>query len=409
MFPIPWPRGFHSLIFIPVFGLLVSVGHLRAEGPDKTLTEKTKEIAGTAEFLRSVPKRFAILKGVDLPRRRIALLVDGEGLAKEWDVSADVEIKVAGWWGRLDQLAVGDRLWVWFQTARNKQPTAVSMLADELSEQDMHGPGVTVEARAADSLTLKPVVGKSRALAASKAEVWRGREKAALAGIQVGEKVYVQSTASGARLILDSAALESRRAAQKALLRGRWLAEGLPGTVTFLHRFSGEMDVMLDHETMRWARSLKTGDKVSLPANPPIAALVKRVQPWREHTQLRLVVAAADQGDLQIGQRILLKREAPPPEVDNAQLPPDLDQPRGRAERIEWFLASIYCPCAVKGDNCTGDFYTLASCNPNGCGMPNHVRKVLGEKIDKGLTDKQIFEELLKESGPGLLRPHLLP
>ena len=45
--------------------------------------------------------------------------------------------------------------------------------------------------------------------------------------------------------------------------------------------------------------------------------------------------------------------------------------PRERAERIEWFLASIYCTCKVTNDICTGDFYTLSSCNPNGCGMPN--------------------------------------
>ena len=53
----------------------------------------------------------------------------------------------------------------------------------------------------------------------------------------------------------------------------------------------------------------------------------------------------------------------------------------------------------MKGDNCTGHFYTLASCNPNGCGMPNHMRKLIGAKIDQGLTDRQIFEQLLKEQG----------
>jgi hypothetical protein len=41
--------------------------------------------------------------------------------------------------------------------------------------------------------------------------------------------------------------------------------------------------------------------------------------------------------------------------------------------------------------------------------MPNHLREAIGEKIDKGLTDRQAFEELLKENGPDLLRPHLVP
>jgi hypothetical protein len=49
-------------------------------------------------------------------------------------------------------------------------------------------------------------------------------------------------------------------------------------------------------------------------------------------------------------------------------------RPRAREERIEWFLASIYCTCPVAGDICTGDFYTLASCNGNGCLMPKTMR-----------------------------------
>ncbi len=60
-------------------------------------------------------------------------------------------------------------------------------------------------------------------------------------------------------------------------------------------------------------------------------------------------------------------------------------------------------------DTCTGHFYTLAACNPNGCGMPKRMRATIGAKIDRGLSDRQIFDELLKERGPALLRPHLLP
>ena len=121
------------------------------------------------------------------------------------------------------------------------------------------------------------------------------------------------------------------------------------------------------------------------------------------------MVAAADLGDLTPGQRLALHMTPPPIEVDEASLPPDLDRPRAKTERIEWFLASIYCPCGVNGDTCTGDFYTLSSCNPNACGMPQHMRQVIAGKIDKGLTDRQIFEELLKEQGPDLLRQHLRP
>ncbi len=390
--------------------LIVQCPLANADDKDKkSLNEKVKEIAGTAEFLRSVPKFFATLKAADPARLQITLLVDGESLPKVWRVASDAEVKRAGWWGRVGQFKVGDRVWVWFETDRQKQPVAVSMLADELSEQEMHGKGVILEAIQGEKITLKPAVGKSRTLEATKAEIFRGAEKATLDKFKVGEKVFVQSSGNLARLILDPAAFEELRTKQKADLRKLWMDQGLPGTVVFLHRFSGEMDFMLDHEAMRWGRSLKPGDKVTLKTATPIPAVVRQVHSWRERTQIRLVVAAADQGDLALGQRVFLQMPAPSPEVDNALLPPDLERPRSKPERIEWFLASIYCTCGVKGDTCTGHFYTLASCNPNGCGMPNHMRKDLAEKIDQGLTDQQILEDLLKEAGPDLLRPHLLP
>jgi hypothetical protein len=373
---------------------------LAADEPQpKPVNEKIIEVAGTAEFLRSVPKHFATLQAVDAIHGRVTLLLEGEKLPKVWPLTPDAEVKVLGWWGRLDQLTVGDRVWVWFQMDRKKQPVAIAMLADEISQQDIHGKGVQVEAIEAGTLTLKPIKGEKRTL----------KTAAPAADLAAGSLVYVQSSGDKARLLLSPTVFETHRNEQKAALRKRWAEEGLPGTVTFLHRFSGEMELMLDHEAMRWGRSLQLGDKVSLVADPPIAAVVKYVKPWRERTQVRLVVHGADQTDLTLGQRIHLKMPVPSAEVDSAKLPPDLGRPRSREERIEWFLSSIYCTCAVKNDTCTGHFYTLASCNPNGCGMPNAVRKTIGGLIDQGLSDQQIFEALLKEQGPDLLRPHLLP
>jgi hypothetical protein len=379
----------------------------------KTLNDKVKEISGTSEFLRAVPKHFATLKGVDAAQLRVTLLIEGETLPKVWPLVADAEIKRAGWWARLDQLTLGDRVWVWFETDRSKQPRAVSMICDELSEQEIHGGGVTPEPATTHDLTLKPSVGKSRTVHADKSAVFLGSTKTTMKelweGLKKGEKVYVQTAGEGARLVLDAEAFALRKKEQQAALKKIWTDRGLPGTVMFLHRFSGEMDFVLDHQAMRWGRSLKPGDAVRLQTPVPIPAVVKHVKPWRERTELRLVVAAADLGDLTPGQRLALHMTPPSAEVEQAALPPDLDRPRDKAERIEWFLASIYCPCGVAGDTCTGDFYTLASCNPNACGMPHHMRQVIAAKIDKGLTDRQIFEELLKEQGPDLIRQHLKP
>ena len=62
--------------------LLVTLPAFAADS--KPGKDEMKEIAGSAEFLRSVPKHFATLKGMDRTRRRITLLMEGETQAREW-------------------------------------------------------------------------------------------------------------------------------------------------------------------------------------------------------------------------------------------------------------------------------------------------------------------------------------
>ena len=208
---------------------------------------------------------------------------------------------------------------------------------------------------------------------------------------------------------MDRAGLEAYRANQKKRLRLVWLEDGLPGTVGLLHLYSGEVDVILDHEAIRWGRSLVPGSKVELAATPPINAVVKSVTAQREKTQVRLVVKSFDLAEINMGQRVHLKMPAPSAEVENDVAPPGIDLPKTKEERIDWFLANTYCICGIGGDGCTGHFYTLASCNPNGCGAPNMTRKYIATKIDDGWTNRAIFDALLKQRGPQMLRPHLLP
>jgi hypothetical protein len=320
--------------------------------------KKVKAIAGTAEFLRLLPKPFATVKDIDPKARTVTLLADGEMEAKTWPLEPDAEVKVAGWWGRLDQFKPGDRVWAWLKLDRKKAPVSVVMLADEVSEWDLHG---SLRPKAAEKPKFTP------------------------------------------------AAVEEKRAAQKAWLRTRWAEEGLPGTLSFHHVFSGELELALDHEAMRWGRSLQAGDTVHLQAAPPIKAVVKAVSPWRERTVLRLVVGELESSELKAGQRLALKMTPPAEAMEASVYPPDIDRPRTKEERVEWFLASTYCTCGVSKDVCTGHFYTLASCNPNGCGMPNSRREKVRGMIDRGMTDRQIFDAILKEAGPLLLRPHLMP
>jgi hypothetical protein len=321
--------------------------------------EKIKMVAGKAEFLRVLPKAFGTVKAVDPRARTVTLLLDSETVAKVWPVAPDAEVRVNGWWGRLEQFKPSSRVWVWLKLNREKQPVAVAMLADLASEWDMHG-------------NLREGAAKQ------KPPAW-------------------------------ATDLEARRAEQQAWLREQWTKEGLPGTLTFAHVFSGELELMLDHEAMRWGRSLKSGDVVHIQADPPIQAVVKTVTPWRERTHVQLVVGELASADLQVGQRLPLKMTPPPSEVDRSPYPPDIDRPRTKAERIEWFLSSTYCVCGIRPDICTGQFYTLASCNPNGCGAPNALRQEVGDLIDKGQTDRQIWDKLLRDRGRWMTLPHLMP
>src|SRR5262245_8344777 len=99
---------------------------------------KVKAIAGTAEFLRLLPKPFATVKAVDPTARQVTLMLDGDRVAKVWPLEPDAEVKIGGWWGRLEQLKPDDRVWVWLKLDRKKNPVSIIMLADEVSEFDMH-------------------------------------------------------------------------------------------------------------------------------------------------------------------------------------------------------------------------------------------------------------------------------
>jgi hypothetical protein len=312
--------------------------------------KKVKQVAGSAEFLRLLPKPFGVVKDVDAANRTVTLLLDGDKTAKRWPVEPDAEVWVDGFWGRLDQLPKNAKAWSWLKLDKNKNPIAVAMIADETSTTMLrHDP---------DNKT---------------------------------------------PLAKDA---EAKRLAQRDKMRTLWASEGLPGTLAFNHTFSGELDVILDHEAMRWGRGLAYGDSVELNG---IKAVVKTVTPWRERTQVRLVVGELQASELKTGMRVLLKCMPPSREVDDAETPPDIDRKRSTEERVDWFLCNIYCVCGVGNDTCTGHFYTLASCNPNGCGAPNATRDELREQIKKGLSDKQIWDALLMDRGPLMLRPHLKP
>ncbi len=345
----------HSLRNVALCALLMTCVWGQTQGDESPHKShhtggKKRVVAGKADVLLTVPKKFAQVVDVDPAKRKVRLHIEGDEAPTTWQVNADAEIKIHGWWGRLTQLESKDRVWVWFDIDRQKQPTGILMLADEVSEKDIHG--------------------------ATKPDEF-----------------------------------ERLRMKQREYLRRIWREKGLPGAVSVLHKLSGEMDVLLDHEAIRWGRYLNNGNRVTLQAKgkTPIKAAVKHVRPWRERTLIRLATSSGvDQADLVLGQRVHLLVHEPPEEVQDSDLPTDIGRDRSKKERIEWFLASIYCTCRINKDRCTGMFYTLASCNPNTCGNPNTTIETLNGLINEGKSDYEILDHLRKNRGSDLLKPHLL-
>ena len=399
-----------TAMFVPA-----DVGSEDSDDSEKILREKSR-------LLRKSPKRFATFRGADPKRGEVELLMEGEEDVRVWKLDSDAELKVRGFWGRLEEFRSGDRVWAWIRLDGKKRPIRVFLLADEISEQVLHDLPWTLESvdakektiviqRSGDEpRTLK--LGASLGVDAENGEVRVSLPpsedgKSARTSVRPGDSVFVQSEGDSARVVVSVDGLGVLRDRQRTALRERWRDEGLPATVSFQHRFAGEVEVMLDHEGMRWGRFLRPGDKVEIGVEEQIESAVVEVVPWRERTRLRLAVRW-DQADFAPGQRVSVRVPEPPPEVLSSPLPSDLDRKRSRPERIDWVLSSIYCPCSIGGDGCTGMVYTLAGCNPLTCGMPNHVRKQLEGLVDEGLSDLQLFERLRKEHGEAMLRQHLL-
>src|SRR5262249_61529826 len=95
---------------------------VKKEPDPKKIATKIKEISGSAEFLRSVPKHFATLQAVDRIKRQVTILAEGDKEPKTWPLVPDAEIKALGWWGRLQDLPKDGRVWVWLKLDRKKQP-----------------------------------------------------------------------------------------------------------------------------------------------------------------------------------------------------------------------------------------------------------------------------------------------
>src|SRR5262245_17997483 len=138
-FPLSRASEMRTLVFLLLGLIAIPLLADDKKADEKKIDDKVREVAGSAEVLFAVPKKFATLQGLEPARRSVTLLCEGDKEPQSWTLADDAEVKVHGWWGRLDQLTLGDRVWVWFKLDAKKKPTAVLMLADEMSQQDING------------------------------------------------------------------------------------------------------------------------------------------------------------------------------------------------------------------------------------------------------------------------------
>jgi hypothetical protein len=364
--------------------------------PDPIAKERTS-------LLRHSLKPHAAFLGVDKDGR-VRLRLENDPQEKEWALDPEAEVRVHGTWGAASDLVVGERIWAWVRVDRKDQPRAVFMIADEISEQDIHQ--VPYSVASADPAARTIVV--KRKLDGKTEQSRTLRVAASLAMPKEGAELYLQT--AGEELVRTATAetLTALKREQTAKLEKRWRNSGLPGTVTGLHLLTGEIEVTLDHEAIRWARSLKAGDKVDLNLGKEVEASVIEIRPWYERTRVTMAAIGRDLSDVTVGRRLHLTIDAPSAEALRSPIPLDAGRPRDPAARAEWMLASTYCGCSIHGDVCTGMFYTLAACNTMTCNMPNQVRKFVRPLMEKGMSDAEIFERMEKEFGASIWKPHLL-
>jgi len=391
-------------------------GQSKTTADFKPLNESNTEIAGPLGNQDVTVRHFAILQNFDTERQQLTLQVDGDAETTECSLEPGAEVWYSGWWGRLDQFAKGDRVWVWFSTNRN-QTNTISLLSDELSEQNFYGAGTIESVSSANTDTSSVVVklsrgGKSveRTIDVPTGNLPQGERISSANALKKGDACFFQTTRDKARMVWTPTEFAQHRTEQMARQSQRWTDDGLPGIVAFHHADPRLVELMLDHESMFWGRTLRPGDRVTLRNRVSVPAIVRQLRPWRERTQVLLELERALPSDSSANRRILVKLETVPENV-NVDEPPGLDQPRSAAERVDWLMSGIYCTCGMH-DMCAGHFYTLAACDSFGttpCGLAKRTRENITKGVQQGQTDRDLFEEVLKERGAKLLRPHMSP
>ena len=319
------------------------------------------------------------------------------------------EIYVRGGWGQITEFTPGQRVYVMGKTNRAGNLVAHAV-ADEISIQAMSQPPTLVESDATAGRYVFGLPSSKRWTIYSRANSQAGCSPQTL---QPGSVCYFNSAEAGAERVFlcffDQKSYDAQLRARREAQLNHARSEGLAATVLGGGNASGSVDFLVHRSDSLFARTLKAGDRVAIPApspDPPRSFAIREVLPDYSRTRLRIEMGAERANTLEPGQEVRLQF-ALPPEID-WEKPMDLGRFPGRQARIDYFLSTVYCTCGMMGTACAGHWNTLAACKLHGCGMPDLVSRLVGPWIDAGRSDREILAALLQREGPWLLKQHQL-
>ena len=129
-------------------------------------------------------------------------------------------------------------------------------------------------------------------------------------------------------------------------------SEGLRAVVNDIDSVDGRLVLTVSPGGALWARTLRMNDKVRVSGNgadtKPIDSLVFQVRPDYAKAKVRLVAEGKPLASLRLCDAVRLHMDRPT-DLD-PDLPPDLGRFTERADRIGWFLSTVYCTCGMPHD-----------------------------------------------------------
>jgi len=379
----------------------------RAESME-TMTAKL--IEGERLDWDKLVKTSGYLVAKDGASKSLTIFTDHDKKEHSLLLTPQTEFHVDGAWGSIADFEPNEGVYLIATTNERKELIAVHALADDISMQAMSRPYVLKEYNAQQGRLV--LVDEKLRKAAIELKVsaelkFLSKQPDAM---KAGEAFYCNTTRAGSKRtateLLDKPAFEARRQQRLKKQREGLNRNGLMGTVVEVDGANNRMGVMVRRSDASYARWLKVNDTVGLKnqGGEKTSCTVAEVRPDYSRIRIRLGFANVTVPRVQCGEEVAIFLKLP--EQTSFEMPPDLGRFAERQERIDYLLSTIYCPCGMMGDSCAGHWNTLAACKLHGCGMPNLITKLIGERIDAGKSDEAILVELVQRNGKNVLNLH---